>query len=108
MIQRSALSLEFVRANISATEAGDAVTPTGDPISFAFVPIGTKPTTLTTFTAGNWETDDSDATHPVYYARILVGPGGTLTLAVGEYDYYVKVSDNPEIPVLWVDAIKIV
>jgi hypothetical protein len=108
VIVRSILSLEYVRASVAATEEGVAVDPTGDPLSFAFIPQGDLPTALTTFTAGSWEVDDSDVSNPVYYARILVGPGGTVTLAMGEHDIYLKVVDNPEVPVRWVDTIRIV
>lgn len=108
MIVRSALSLEYVRASVAATDQGDPVVVTGDPVAFAFLPWSELPTPATVFSAGNWEVDDSDPSNPVYYARILVGPGGTITLAAGTWDYYLKVVDNPEAPVRWVDTIRIV
>jgi hypothetical protein len=53
----------------------------------------------TTWYNAAWETDSS-ASVPTYLARTTVGPGGTAVLAVGTYEMWVKVTDNPEIPVL--------
>jgi len=36
-----------------------------------------------------------------YLATCLVGPGGTVTLADGSYEVWVKVTATPEIPVLF-------
>lgn len=104
-MQRLAQDLEFVRVRVAATDAGDVVIPTGDPVSFAFVPQGSEIDGSTTFASGNWETDDSIAASPVYYARILVGPGGTVTLTSGVWDCYLKVTDNPEVVVKRVGTI---
>ena len=38
-----------------------------------------------------------------YLATCLVGPGGTVTLADGSYEVWVKVTTTPEIPVLFND-----
>jgi hypothetical protein len=45
--------------------------------------------------SGNWVTEGG-----IYYAQALVGPGSSSILAVGFYDVYVKVTDNPEVPVI--------
>lgn len=98
---RPALSLEYVRVSVAAAdEDGVAVDPTGDTVSMAFVTEGEHVNGSTTFLAGTWETDDSDITNPIYYARVLVGPSGSYVPVAGTaVDVYVKVSDNPEVPV---------
>jgi hypothetical protein len=73
------------------------VVQVGDGAAMAFPSRGVAPVSGDWKTAA-WETD-STTTPATYYARLLVGPGGTAYQA-GTYDVYVKVTDNPEIPVL--------
>lgn len=87
----SVKSLEYVKVQITATRNGAAVDPTPDTVKLAFPAVGTDPTTWYT---GSWETASG-----IYYARCLVGPGGTVTLAEGYYDVYVQVTDSTEVPV---------
>jgi hypothetical protein len=54
------------------------------------------------FTAYGDETDPSEwhaATYADGSVRVLVGPGGAVELAVGDYMVWVRVTANPEIPV---------
>lgn len=98
MLTISALSLEYVRVAVSAEEDGVAVDPTGDTVQMAFPAQGVAPV-AGDWKAATWETDAT--TEPdTRYARCLVGPGGTVTLAAGFYDVYVKVTDAPEVPIL--------
>lgn len=93
----SSLSKEYVRVRVFAKNAGAAVNPTADVVEMAFKSDGTEPSTPDWKTAA-WETDAT--TDPdTYYARCLVGPGGTVTLTDGSYDVWVRVTDSPEIPV---------
>jgi hypothetical protein len=94
----SSLSKEYVRVPVSAKEAGVTVNPTSDEVAFAFVQSGEP----STWYAGQWETDGT-----TYYARIAVGPGGSVTLVDGTYDTWVKVTDSPEIPVRKVGQVRI-
>ena len=67
----SSLSTEYIRIEVSATESGAAVDPTGDTVEFAFMTNAEdEPSSWDT---GEWETDPAG---PTYYARILVGPSG--------------------------------
>jgi hypothetical protein len=95
-LEISASSLQYVKVPVAAKLAGAVVNPTGDVVALAFPTPGAPPITWYT---GAWETDSSAST-PVYLARTTVGPGGTAVLAVGSYEIWVKVTDNPEIPVL--------
>ena len=51
------------------------------------------------YKTSSWETD-ATTTPNTYLARCLVGPGGTVALAAGTYEVWVKITDSPEIPVL--------
>jgi len=99
VITQSALSLEFVSVAVTAKTAGTPVNPTGDTVEFAFTPVTAKPA------AGDWKTGTWDGTQPqtpgnAYIAHCLVGPGGTVALAAGKYTMWVRVTDNPEVPVI--------
>lgn len=84
----SALSLEKIFVPITAT-----ANPTGDTVQIAVAPNYSNPTT---WVAATWSTVAG-----VYYATVLIGPGSAIgTLAAGLYQVWVKVTDNPEIPVL--------
>jgi hypothetical protein len=97
MLSISSLSNEYVRVQIQATSAGSAVDPTADAVQLAFVLEGTTPVSGD-WKAGTWEID-ATTTPTTDYARALVGSAGVITLAAGTYDVFVKVSDNPEVPV---------
>jgi hypothetical protein len=99
VITQSALSLEYVPAAITATSMGVPVNPTSDPVSFAFTVGAARPA------SGDWKTGSWDGTQPrtpgtAYIAHCLVGPGGTVTLPVGRYTMWVRITDTPEIPVI--------
>ncbi|MDX3245843.1 hypothetical protein [Streptomyces sp. ME18-1-4] len=99
MITQSALSREYVAVAITATVAGTPVNPTGDVVEFAFTMGTAQPAT------GDWKTGSWDGTQPrtpgnAYIAHCLVGPGGTVELAAGRYTMWVRITDNPEIPVI--------
>lgn len=93
----SSTSREYVMVPVSAVESGVAQDPTGDTVEFAAVAPGVEPSA---WTAGSWETDAT--TDPdTYAARILVsgtGGGGTIELADGTYDLWVRITDSPERP----------
>lgn len=96
-VKISSLSREFVRVQLKATEAGQQVDPSLDPVEMAFTVPGTEPLVGDWKTAG-WEADFSQS-RPIYFARTLVGPGGTHLLTDGTYDVWVRVTDSPEVPV---------
>lgn len=84
----SALSLEKIDVAIAAT-----TNPTGDTVQMAVALNYTNPTT---WVPASWVTVTG-----VYYATVLIGPGSAIgALPVGQYQVWVKVTDNPEIPVL--------
>lgn len=95
----SHLSTQYYLVPVSATQAGVPYNPTGDAVQFAFMPTATQVPGNTDWVAGSWETVTSSVLYP-YNAKCLVGPAGTVTLGLGTYYAYMKITDNPEIPVL--------
>lgn len=47
------------------------------------------------------------AANGVLYAGVLVGPGGTLTPAPGRWAVWIRVVDNPTIPVAAIDQLTV-
>jgi hypothetical protein len=96
VIELSSLSKEYVRVSVHAKENGVVVNPTTDVVQMAFTagidPVGGD------WKTASWETD-ATSEPDTYYARCLVGPGGTVTLAAGRYTVWLKLTDATEIPV---------
>lgn len=96
MASISSLSLEYVKIQVTAFKNAAAYNPTSDSVSLAFTLNGVNPVTGD-WATGSWETWSNPTR---YFARCLVGPSGTKTLAVGEYSVWVKITDSPEVPVI--------
>lgn len=97
----SSLSTEYIRVSVSVTKAGIPFDPTGDTVQMAF-PLPNVEPVLADWKASSWESTGGN-----YWARCLVGPSGTVTLADGNYDVWVKITDSPEIPVRKVGSLSI-
>lgn len=94
---KSVLSTVYIKSQITATVNGVyPYNPTVDVVQAAFVAPGTNPGALD-WKSASWETKGS-----TYFARCLVGPGvgAALDLVAGTYRMWIKITDNPEIPVL--------
>jgi hypothetical protein len=94
----SQLSLEYVPVPVAATRSGVSYNPTGDAVTFAFIPTPTQVPGSGDWIAGSWETVPGSLLYP-YNARCLVGPAGNVTLGVGTYIMYIHITDNPTVPV---------
>lgn len=101
---KSTLSTVFIKTRIDATVNGQTYDPTGDVVQAAFVAPGTNPAALD-WKIASWETTNFGA----HYARCLVGPGvgAALDLVAGNYRMWVKITDNPEVPVLEAGGIRV-
>jgi hypothetical protein len=93
-------SVEKVQARVYAP-----ADPTGDTVEFSFPAEGSRPTV---WSAGSWDGSYSNG-----YAT-AVGPtvgftdsAATVELAVGTYLVFVRVTDDPEVPVRQAGAIVI-
>lgn len=92
---------EYVRVPVSATEDGVDVDPTNDTVEFAAPAVGDEPTV---WVEGEWETSTDRI-----WARILVsgtGGGGTLEIADGTWDLWIRITDSPETPARKVGPIR--
>ena len=98
-IGMSHLSLQYYFVPVNVTKLGIAYNPTGDTVQFAFAPTPTYVPQNTDWVSGSWDTNQSSVLFP-YSAKCLVGPSGTITLGIGTYVIYVKITDSPEVPVL--------
>ena len=99
LIGLSQLATEYVYIPVNAVKAGAPYNPTGDVVQFAFMPTAYQVPQVSDWVTGSWDTVSSDVLYP-YSAKCLVGPSGTITLGIGTYIIYVKITDSPEIPVL--------
>jgi hypothetical protein len=92
VIHQSVLSTEYVQVDVTAD--GGVYDPTAGPVAMAFVVSGNPG-------SGDWNTGSWDVpTTGGYVAQCLVGPGsGGVALAPGTYVIWLKVTDNPEVPV---------
>jgi len=102
----STASLEYVRATVSARESGATVDPTVFAVALAFLVGGATPTSGDAITAA-WETD-ATTIPATYWARCLVGPGGSATLAAGIWHVWVRVSASPEVPWIYSGQLKVI
>jgi hypothetical protein len=97
----AAASTEYIRVPVTATEAGEPVDITGDTVALGFT--------------DSWNSDAPAEWHPatwetindVHTARLLIGPGTDVALTAGAWDVWVKVTDNPETPVLKAGVLRI-
>lgn len=98
-ISISHLSLEYVSVPVvTVTLAGAPYNPTADPVYLAFMPTPTQVPQPGDWQIALWSTVTTNVLYP-YSASCLVGPGGTIQLGIGTYVMYVKITDNPEIPI---------
>ena len=96
-VRINSLSKEYVRVEVRAKLAGAVVNVSTDVVEMAFPAAKVDPVSGDWKTA-TWEVDTT--TDPDrYFARCLVGTGGTVSLADGLYDVWVRVTDSPEMPV---------
>lgn len=95
-----------IQIQVAAIKNGSAYDPSnGDtnPVSIAFVPITSPPSspdpTSGEFNTAYWEADSTSP--PTYWASILVGPNNDgISLTVGSYLAVVKITDPSATPVL--------
>lgn len=92
----SSLATEYVQVPVAVTIAGAPYNPTGDAVFMQFVPASGNQEPSGTWNSGNWVTTAQNT----YIAQCLVGPAnGGVSLTPGAYVVWVKIVDNPEVPV---------
>ena len=108
MISIYAQSTQYVSVSVTNSQG---VNPTSDAVQFAFLgPVSNSsqanemvPTSATTYYTGFWpSTLPVPNTVNTYNAAILIGPdGGSVSLSTGTYLCVLKITDSPEVPVLF-------
>ena len=97
-IEMSHLSTQYVFVPFNVTKLGVSYNPTGDAVAFAFMPTPYQVPVAADWVAGGWDSIPSNILYP-FSAKCLVGPAGAITLGIGTYIVYTRVTDNPEIPI---------
>ena len=86
------VTTEYVRVAVSATESGVRINPTTSAVSMAFTAATAEPV------SGDWKAASWDpvATCSGYLAQCLIGPGGVVALADGEYAVWIRIVHDEE------------
>ncbi len=101
------LSLQYIGIPVKAsTLTGAPYNPTADTVQMAFMPTPTQVPQNTDWQSAVWAAVTGNLTYP-YAAYCLVGPGGTIDPGIGSYIIYLKVTDNPEVPVITAGQLEI-
>jgi hypothetical protein len=88
-----ATSTEFLHVPVTTTVNGAPYDPTSDTVQMAFMATGVP-------ASSDWHPSTWETVGSTHNAICLIGPaGGGIPLAPGTYTVYVRVTDNPEIPV---------
>ena len=98
-ISFSRLSTQYVSIPVQVTQNGSSHDPTGHNVQFAFMPTPTQLPGNSDWVLAAWTDNPTNILYP-YVAQCLVGPSGAITLGTGTYVIYIKITDNPEVPVL--------
>lgn len=100
---KSTLSTVFIPARVQAHLFNTSIVynPTGDTVEAAFKAPGVNPGALD-WVAASWVTVNQNK----FFALCLVGPGvgAAINLAAGTYRMWLRITDNPEVPVLAADG----
>lgn len=97
----SSASTEYVECTVDIFDPATnlPIDPSRDLVEMAFVGVGATPT------GTDWKPAIWTA---VRRAGILVGPGaGGVALSVGDYDWWIRITDSPEKPALKVDTLRV-
>ena len=100
---QSVLSTQYIQIPVTV-EAASPYNPSNDLVQFAFPPLTYPPTAPSVWYTGSWSTFPG----PQYRVQCLVGPvNGGVSLALGSYQIAVKITDDPEVPVLYPSTLEI-
>lgn len=97
------LSTEYVKTQISYRVEDSFRDPTAFAVHWAFTLGGVEPDD-SEWVQGSWETAIAGGK---YFARVLIGPQGDVTLDDGVYTAWVRVTGSPEVPVKLVGRLAI-
>lgn len=86
-------SVEFLTVLV---DTGGVATLSSQPVAFALTAVGYDPDGTTTWRSASWSGEAGTSRS----AAILIGPGTSHIIAEGKYEVWVKVTDNPESPIV--------
>lgn len=104
MLRINSQSLEYVKVPVFAKKAGVAYDPSTDVVEMTFVQSETLPANPTWYDA-TWEPRTGGQS-----ARCLVGPAPGVVQLTADHDpwyVFIKISDNPEVPVIEAGPIEV-
>jgi hypothetical protein len=105
----SAQSKEYVKVPVTARDSGGIINPITGSNAFAFLAPEATPAGGTTWTSGDWETvTQTGSGAPIYKARCLIGPGGSIQLVVGSYDVWLRITYQTETVMRKVGSLRII
>lgn len=97
-VRINSTSTVYLKQAIEAVLSGEPYNPTSYAVHLQLQSLGSDPDDAG-WIVGSWETDGT-VSPSIYYARLLVGPFGDVTVADGTYRLWVKITHSPEVPVL--------
>ncbi|HMH89670.1 MAG TPA: hypothetical protein VK586_01165 [Streptosporangiaceae bacterium] len=97
-LSQPVLSTQYIQVLVAVTSISGGYDPTGDPVAFAFTDANAYPAAEPSqWYAGSWVAYPGGQD----WAQVLVGPvNGGIALATGAWKAWLKITDNPEVPVL--------
>lgn len=97
-LAQSVLSTQYQQTLVAVTSVSGDYDPTSDTVSWAFTNANAFPAVSPSeWNAGSWVTYPGDQ----YWAQVLIGPAnGGVVLATGLWQAFLKITDDPEVPVL--------
>jgi hypothetical protein len=97
ILTKSRLDTSYIQVPVQAVINGQAYNPTSDVVALAFMSAWALPASPDWHT-GSW----TGSTAPgIYLAQVLVGPENAgVDLTQGTYTVWVRITDNPEVPVI--------
>jgi hypothetical protein len=86
-------SVEFLSVWV---DTDGVATLSSQPVAIALTPLRSDPDDDTTWRGASWAGSAATARS----AAILIGPGTSHEIDAGKYEVWVKVTDNPETPIV--------
>lgn len=95
-VSLSSLSTQYIQVGVTVVSPS-GYNPTNDVVQFSFTTATYPMTSPTVWHSGSWVTFPG----PAYWAQCLVGTANSgVVLSQGQYQVWMKIMDNPEVPVL--------
>jgi len=101
--QISALSRQYIQVPVTEVVSWLPADPTSNLVYMAFK-LGRNPPADVDWVAGSWQTSSVNGQ---YFAQCLIGPGTGTVLTQGEWAVWLKITADPEQPIIQTGTIAI-